>query len=151
MAAQPEPLSPKPRPSGYVWTIWADWNLVVKVGFGFLAAITLFAVVQFYFEDDNQKDSFAVALASLDGLPLERVPTQRQAKLLKRGREYSWRAIVWVRNGAELKPKIWHATIVHEGKAFRRADAEIADYQQQKAWSLELFDDIAAGPVPLPQ
>ncbi len=59
-----EPLSPKPGGSGgHFWSIWADWGLVAKVGLGFVGAIAPFACVQFFFEDDNQRDSFAAARA----------------------------------------------------------------------------------------
>jgi hypothetical protein len=85
-----EPLSPKPGGTGgHFWAIWADWGMVAKVGLGFVAAIALFVYIQFYFEDDNQKDSFSTALTSIANVPLERPITQRQARLLKQGSEYS--------------------------------------------------------------
>lgn len=146
-----EPLSPKPGGTGgHFWTIWADWGLVAKFGLGFIGAITLYASIQFYFEDDNQKNSYAAALTSIASIPLDHPILQRQARLLRRGPEYSWRAILWVREGSALKPKIWQAMVRHEGKNFRCLSSEVLDYQKEKAWSLELYEDIAASPVPSP-
>ena len=144
-----EPLSPKPGGSGgHFWSVWADWGLVAKVGLGFVAAIALFASVQFYFEDDNQKDSFAVALTTLSQTPLAQPITQRHSRLLKRDTSYSWRAIIWVQNGNALQPKIWQALVVHEGKLFRCVSSEVAEYNREKAYGLELYDNVSRGPAP---
>ena len=144
-----EPLSPKPGGSGgHFWSVWADWGLVAKVGLGFVAAIALYASVEFYFEDDNQKGSFAVAQTTLSQTPLDQPVTQRHSRLLKQGKSYSWRSILWVRNGSSLQPKIWQALVVHEGNSFRCVSSEIAEYNQDKAYSLELYDDVSRGPLP---
>ncbi|MEO6875710.1 MAG: hypothetical protein ABI222_12895 [Opitutaceae bacterium] len=147
MRERHESLSPKlGGPGGHLWTVWADWGLVAKVGLGFVGAIALFVAIQFYFEHDNQKDSFAAALTTLANVPLDHPLTQRQARLLKHHSTYSWRAILWVQEGTDIKPRIWQTLVLHEGKNFRCLNSELFVYEKEKARSLELFEDVSRGP-----
>lgn len=86
-------------------------------------------------------------LTSLSNVPLAQSITQRQAKLLKKGNLYSWRSVLWISAGADIKPWIWQARILREDKSFRTVAVELEPYETGKAHSLELFDDVSIPPA----
>lgn len=88
-----------------------------------------------------------MALTSLSNVPLAQSITQRQAKLLKKGNLYSWRSVLWISAGADIKPWIWQARILREDKSFRTVAVELEPYETGKAHSLELFDDVSIPPA----
>ena len=144
---QREPLDPKPGGSGgYMWTVWADWNLVVVVGFVFLGIITAYAMIQFHFENKNQQESFQLAYAAIAKEAIAAPVTQRAARLLKTDGRYSWRAIVWTKEATGLSPMIWHSLVEKQDHGFILIESRLYPYDEQRAHSLELFDDITAGP-----
>lgn len=89
-----------------------EWAGPVLLAVVLIVVVGLAAVPWMRSEMKRQERTFAVALTTLDGVPVRELPAQREAALLKTQNLYRWSATVWIADSEGVfASHAWQATV----------------------------------------